>query len=213
MRFCTKHQVDEIFLQDTQKEFTDTIRQPKFPSKCRNCKNDDVCNHLNSLFLCEKGLCQNISTVYDCVFEKVISIPVDCHDKRNCLNLQGLYDCKDGICHRVNSLILMTEIVLVDFKNSDLHYFTYKVKTAFNFIDLISKIPQVEWPWHCERRCQLLPTDTSRNVVILAGDRMVAASCETASNLVTGVHVWKKENHVEEILVIAKFQSCWVLIL
>ncbi len=39
---------------------------------------------------------------------------------------------------------------------------------------------QLEWPYHCERRCQSIPTDPSRNVIFLSGDRMVSASCDAA---------------------------------
>jgi len=51
--------------------------------------------------MCEEGLCQNISTIYDCTYDRIINVPLDCHDKRNCLNLQGLFDCQDGVCYKV----------------------------------------------------------------------------------------------------------------
>ena len=32
----------------------------------RNCKMDDVCTNLDHLFLCDNGLCRNITDVFDC---------------------------------------------------------------------------------------------------------------------------------------------------
>ena len=52
---------------------------------------------------------------------------------------------------------------------------------------------QIEWPWHCERHCKHVPTDASRNMIILAGDRMLAANCDLATNLKTGTKIWSKE--------------------
>lgn len=49
---------------------------------------------------------------------------------------------------------------------------------------------QIEWPWHCERRCKDVPTDAGRNLIILAGDRMLAANCDLATNLQTGSKIW-----------------------
>ncbi len=39
---------------------------------------------------------------------------------------------------------------------------------------------QLKWPWHCERRCESVSTSRKHNVILLAGDRMVAAHCEAA---------------------------------
>ncbi len=66
----------------------------------RNCKRDDVCTGLNHLFLCEDGLCQNITDVFSCSYERA-KPPLDCTDKRNCITLQGLYDCRKGMCSQV----------------------------------------------------------------------------------------------------------------
>ena len=49
---------------------------------------------------------------------------------------------------------------------------------------------QIEWPWHCERRCKKVPTDLNRNLILLAGDRMVAANCDLAENANTGTAIW-----------------------
>ena len=62
--------------------------------------------NLNNLFLCEKGLCQNITSVFDCKYKNA-RIPDEkekngnCTAKRNCIELEGLYDCKDGMCSQV----------------------------------------------------------------------------------------------------------------
>ena len=66
----------------------------------KNCKNDNVCTKLEHLFLCQNGLCQNITSAFDCDYHKIQS-PVNCKDKRNCIKLQGLYECHDGQCSKV----------------------------------------------------------------------------------------------------------------
>ena len=67
----------------------------------RNCKNDNVCTNLEHLFLCENGLCQNITSAFDCHYT-ASQTPVDCKDKRQCITLDGLYHCQDGQCAKVN---------------------------------------------------------------------------------------------------------------
>lgn len=57
---------------------------------------------------------------------------------------------------------------------------------------------QLIWPWHCERRCESLPTDLSRNVLLLAGDRMIAATCDSALNtgpVANGKVIWADPNN------------------
>jgi hypothetical protein len=71
----------------------------------RNCKNDDVCTELEHLFLCENGLCQNITSAFDCEYEES-QHPVNCKDKRNCITLNGLFDCHDGQCAKVSIKVL-----------------------------------------------------------------------------------------------------------
>ena len=66
----------------------------------RNCKLDNVCTNLEHLFLCENGLCQNITSAFDCHYTKS-QHPVDCKDKRQCITLNGLYECHDGQCAKV----------------------------------------------------------------------------------------------------------------
>ena len=68
----------------------------------RNCKNDHVCTALERLFLCENGLCQNVTDVFDCSYDTVGPVH-DCTDKRNCIYLQGLFDCKNGKCAQVRT--------------------------------------------------------------------------------------------------------------
>ena len=75
------------------------------------------------------------------------------------------------------------------------------------FFDLlyIGKLPkifsfsvksQVDWPWHCERRCEALETNSrDKNVLLLAGDRMVSASCEAAVDVATSETIWSSRRH------------------
>ena len=63
----------------------------------------------------------------------------------------------------------------------------------------LSFLFQIEWPWHCERRCKHVPTDASRNMIILAGDRMLAANCDLATNLQTGTKIWSKEQTMHNV--------------
>ena len=83
------------------------------------------------------------------------------------------------------------------------HYLTSSARTGGHF-SLVLEIYnfgfkpvflsfQIEWPWHCERHCKHVPTDASRNMIILAGDRMLAANCDLATNLKTGTRIWSKE--------------------
>ena len=68
-----------------------------------DCKKGQApCNNLDHLFLCKNGLCQNITSVFDCQYNRVQSPPLNCKDKRNCITLEGLYDCKNGMCSKVS---------------------------------------------------------------------------------------------------------------
>ena len=51
----------------------------------------------------------------------------------------------------------------------------------------------MEWPWNCERRCTHVPTDQSRNLIVLAGDRIIAASCDHAINYNSKSAIWKAQ--------------------
>ena len=39
-----------------------------------------------------------------------------------------------------------------------------------------------------------MPTDSSRNLIVLAGDRYLAASCDRAINYATGTEIWNAQN-------------------
>ena len=65
------------------------------------------------------------------------------------------------------------------------HLLQFSVCSEFFCLSL-----QIEWPWHCERRCKKVPTDLNRNLILLAGDRMVAANCDLAENANTGTAIW-----------------------
>ena len=83
-----------------------------------DCKQDgqNPCRDLNHLFLCKDGLCQNITSAFDCKYEQFESsteqtnkedcVRCDCNEKRNCITLNGLYDCKSGFCSKVSMYIL-----------------------------------------------------------------------------------------------------------
>ena len=85
-----------------------------------DCKQDgqNPCRDLNHLFLCKDGLCQNITSAFDCKYEQFESsteqtnkedcVRCDCNEKRNCITLNGLYDCKSGFCSKVSMYILST---------------------------------------------------------------------------------------------------------
>ncbi|TRY69959.1 hypothetical protein TCAL_04884 [Tigriopus californicus] len=66
----------------------------------RNCKNDDVCTDLHHLFHCQDGLCQNITSVFECTIED-LGPPLDCRDKRNCITLKGYFMCEHGVCRQL----------------------------------------------------------------------------------------------------------------
>ena len=48
----------------------------------------------------------------------------------------------------------------------------------------------MEWPYHCERSCEPIPTDSGRNVILLSGDRMLAASCDAAHEVGASSVAW-----------------------
>ena len=70
----------------------------------RNCKEDHQCTHLDRMFMCEVGLCYNISSVYSCFYddEDADWPPVSCGNKRNCVELTGMFHCTSGMCRRVH---------------------------------------------------------------------------------------------------------------
>ena len=74
----------------------------------RNCKFDNVCTNLEHLFLCENGLCQNITSAYDCHYtiSQEPNSKVDCKDKRQCITLNGLFECHDGQCQKVSLIYI-----------------------------------------------------------------------------------------------------------
>ena len=67
-----------------------------------NCKLEKQCTELESQFLCNNGLCQNISRIMECKYYEV-GATYDCTDKRNCIMLTGLFQCRQGHCTEVNT--------------------------------------------------------------------------------------------------------------
>eukprot|EP00095_Tigriopus_kingsejongensis_P002661 maker-scaffold1023_size69924-snap-gene-0.12 protein:Tk02661 transcript:maker-scaffold1023_size69924-snap-gene-0.12-mRNA-1 annotation:"PREDICTED: hypothetical protein LOC100747979" len=66
----------------------------------RNCKNDDICTDLHHLFHCHDGLCQNVTSVFECTIGE-LGPPLDCRDKRNCITLKGYFMCTHGVCRQL----------------------------------------------------------------------------------------------------------------
>lgn len=102
---------------DNQKHHFYSQKHKKCISKRQHidCKQDgqNPCRGLNHLFLCKDGLCQNITSAFDCKYDKFETsseqmnvndehcVRCDCKEKRNCITLNGLYDCKNGVCSKV----------------------------------------------------------------------------------------------------------------
>ena len=67
-------------------------------------------------------------------------------------------------------------------------------KTCFAIIHLFYLfLLKVEWPWNCERRCKSLKIDPSKNVILLSGDRMMSAQCDSITESHSGVLIWDKK--------------------
>jgi len=70
--------------------------------KKKNCKIDLECITMNHLFLCEMGICQNITDVYSCSWRPEDTEPsLNCQHKRHCVELDGMYNCINGRCTRL----------------------------------------------------------------------------------------------------------------
>ncbi|XP_023336324.1 uncharacterized protein LOC111707445 [Eurytemora carolleeae] len=68
-----------------------------------NCKKNNQCTQLNGLFICQEGLCTNISEVFSCTWKREDEEdPLNCYYKRNCVKLDGEYVCTNGECSRVS---------------------------------------------------------------------------------------------------------------
>lgn len=67
-----------------------------------NCKLEKECIALESQFLCNNGLCQNVSRIMSCQYWEV-GPTYDCTDKRNCIMLTGLFHCRNGQCTEVGN--------------------------------------------------------------------------------------------------------------
>ena len=66
----------------------------------RNCKRDGQCVDLEDQYLCDNGLCQNLSRVMECHYAQT-GDTFDCTDKRNCITITGLFHCNAGLCTQV----------------------------------------------------------------------------------------------------------------
>lgn len=67
-----------------------------------NCKKDNQCTSLNDIFMCELGVCRNITDVFSCDWRtEDEEAPLNCFYKRNCVELDGMYSCTDGLCARL----------------------------------------------------------------------------------------------------------------
>ena len=82
-----------------------------------NCKLEGECVNMEAQFLCDNGLCHNVSRVMSCQYSQVrrvmtmsdvraeyhlqVGETYDCTDKRNCIMLTGLYQCSRGQCTEV----------------------------------------------------------------------------------------------------------------
>ena len=68
------------------------------------------------------------------------------------------------------------------------------VKNMFyNNTFILPFLLKVEWPWNCERRCKSLKIDPSKNVILLSGDRMMSAQCDSITESHSGVLIWDKK--------------------
>ena len=53
--------------------------------------------------------------------------------------------------------------------------------------------------WSCERRCLDIPT-SGKNVLLMAGDRMIMANCRRAVDSSSGETVWSADDHIHRAL-------------
>eukprot|EP00090_Calanus_glacialis_P002363 TRINITY_DN11756_c0_g1_i1.p1 TRINITY_DN11756_c0_g1~~TRINITY_DN11756_c0_g1_i1.p1 ORF type:complete len:463 (+),score=131.42 TRINITY_DN11756_c0_g1_i1:108-1496(+) len=68
----------------------------------RNCAKDHHCTSLDQMFMCEAGMCTNITDVFSCTWApEDAEPPLNCFYKRNCVELDGMYSCTDGYCSRL----------------------------------------------------------------------------------------------------------------
>ena len=66
-----------------------------------NCARDNACTSLDQLFLCEAGVCWNITAAFSCSWAAEDMEPaLDCYYKRNCIELEGMYSCQAGQCSK-----------------------------------------------------------------------------------------------------------------
>merc|ERR1712098_365982 len=54
--------------------------------------------------------------------------------------------------------------------------------------------------WQCERNCVDIPV-TDRNIISMAGDKILTSHCRVAVNSRTGEEIWNKDQHPDTILV------------
>ena len=66
-----------------------------------NCARDNACSSLDQLFLCELGVCWNITSAFSCTWRPEDTEPaLDCYYKRNCIELDGMFNCQAGHCSK-----------------------------------------------------------------------------------------------------------------
>jgi len=76
----------------------------KSSAASRNCAKDHHCTSLDGMWMCEEGICKNITEVYSCSWAPEDAEPsLNCFYKRNCVELDGMYSCIDGLCSRLNN--------------------------------------------------------------------------------------------------------------
>ena len=119
---------------------------------------------------------------------------LNCKDDHQCTRLEKLFICEDGRCRNITSAYSCEW-------NKEEEEPPVNCEKKRNCVGLegkysctggwCSRIPH----WKCERRCIDIPTP-GKNVLLMAGDRMIMGNCRRAVDSSSGETVWSAENHI-----------------
>ena len=123
---------------------------------------------------------------------------INCKDDHQCTRLEKLFICEDGRCRNI------TSAYSCQWDETEAERPVNCAKKR-NCVELEGKYSCVEgWcsripHWKCERRCLNIPTP-GKNVLLMAGDRMIMGNCRRAVDSSSGDTVWSAEDYKDRAL-------------
>ena len=123
---------------------------------------------------------------------------LNCKDDHQCNRLNKLFRCENGRCLNITSAYSCQwdEKEAEPPVNCQKKRNCVELEGKYNCVDgWCSRVPH----WTCERRCLNLPTPR-KNVLLMAGDRMIMGNCRRAVDSASGETVWSADDYPDQSL-------------